>query len=378
MHMKTRKHWDIFCTVIDNFGDVGVCWRLARQLAVERGHTVRLWLDDLLPLSILVPGVKSDLSLQSIDQVEIRLWSGDFPTVAAADVVIEAFACELPTRYLEAMVRRQAPPVWINLEYLSAEPWVESAHCMASPHPRLQLTKHFFFPGFTSKTGGLIREAGIRPNQPPAAIVSMRNELGLPPPRAGELTVTLFAYENAALPGLVDAWVRGERRLSCLIPESKYRSDFMNLIGGHLRTGETFQRGQLTVHAIPFLPQADYDSLLRMSDLNFVRGEDSFVRAQWAMRPFVWQIYPQPAGTHLIKLESFMTRFLADLTPSAAQPCRDFWLAWNEQADAAGAWPGFAAALPTLNAHVVSWAGKLAETGDLATSLEDFVAKTLA
>ena len=31
--------WDIFCQVIDNHGDVGVCWRLARELAA-RGHTV--------------------------------------------------------------------------------------------------------------------------------------------------------------------------------------------------------------------------------------------------------------------------------------------------------------------------------------------------
>jgi hypothetical protein len=24
-----QLHWDIFCRVIDNFGDIGVCWRLA-------------------------------------------------------------------------------------------------------------------------------------------------------------------------------------------------------------------------------------------------------------------------------------------------------------------------------------------------------------
>ena len=39
--------WDIFCTVVDNYGDIGVCWRLARQLAAEHGFAVRLWVDDL-------------------------------------------------------------------------------------------------------------------------------------------------------------------------------------------------------------------------------------------------------------------------------------------------------------------------------------------
>ena len=36
---------DLFCRVIDNWGDAGVCWRLARQLVRERGAQVRLWID---------------------------------------------------------------------------------------------------------------------------------------------------------------------------------------------------------------------------------------------------------------------------------------------------------------------------------------------
>ena len=42
-----RLAWDIFCTVIDNYGDIGICWRLARQLRVDDGQRVRLWVDDL-------------------------------------------------------------------------------------------------------------------------------------------------------------------------------------------------------------------------------------------------------------------------------------------------------------------------------------------
>ena len=46
--------WDIFCNVVDNFGDIGVCWRLACNLA-SRGKRVRLWVDDVSPLAWMAP-----------------------------------------------------------------------------------------------------------------------------------------------------------------------------------------------------------------------------------------------------------------------------------------------------------------------------------
>ena len=41
-----RVTWDIFCSVVDNFGDIGVTWRLARQLVAvilptNDGHPVK-------------------------------------------------------------------------------------------------------------------------------------------------------------------------------------------------------------------------------------------------------------------------------------------------------------------------------------------------
>ncbi|MBY0444112.1 MAG: elongation factor P maturation arginine rhamnosyltransferase EarP, partial [Burkholderiales bacterium] len=43
--MNNTVRWDIFCRVIDNYGDIGVCWRLARQLSFEHGFAVRLMVD---------------------------------------------------------------------------------------------------------------------------------------------------------------------------------------------------------------------------------------------------------------------------------------------------------------------------------------------
>ena len=107
-----------------------------------------------------------------------------------------------------------------------------------------------------------------------------------------------------------------------------------------------------------------------------VRGEDSFVRAQWAARPFVWQIYPQTDTAHHDKLEAFLARYLVGLPPAAAAAQACFWRAWNDCADdgttPAAAWPAFADALPVLAAHARAWCEVQAALPDLAHRLTKF------
>ena len=371
--MNKALRWDIFCAVVDNYGDIGVCWRLARQLANEHGLQVRLWVDDLAPLAKLRPGSEASLDQQHFDGVEVRHWPKTFsPTAAAsvADVVIEAFACEIPDNYLEAMAQCQPAPAWINLEYLSAEDWVEGAHGLPSPHPRLALTKYFFFPGFTSRTGGLIREAEYDQRKAVFDEAAFCIRLGLPPKQDNQLTISLFGYENPALPGLLDAWARHPQPVVLLVPEGRLLPEIQAFFGHH---DKLMQRGHLTTHVIPFLPQQDYDALLWLCDLNFVRGEDSFVRAQWAEKPFVWHIYPQTDAAHMVKLEAFLFRYLDDLPAAVTASVRNFWIAWNDAGDSAAAWPAFAQSLPVLRKHARTWAGSTAAHGDLASNLLGFV-----
>jgi uncharacterized repeat protein (TIGR03837 family) len=159
-----RVSWDIFCNVIDNVGDIGVTWRLARQLVAEHNQQVCLWVDDLGTFCRLCPEADSQAALQVRRGVTIRYWpqhsSQQWQPVDAADVVIEAFACQLPDAYIDAMAQRSRPSLWLNLEYLSAEDWVGDCHGLPSLQPR-GLQKYFFFPGFTPHTGGLLREAGL-------------------------------------------------------------------------------------------------------------------------------------------------------------------------------------------------------------------------
>jgi uncharacterized repeat protein (TIGR03837 family) len=367
--------WDIFCAVIDNFGDIGICWRLARQLAAEHGIAVRLWVDDLPSLQRLCPEADPQAPSQSIHQVEIRHWPDPFPDPDPADVVIEAFGCALPENYLDAMARRTPRPVWINLEYLSAENWVEGCHGMASPHPRLPLTKHFFFPGFTPATGGLLREAGlaerrIRAQESPAALWQ---KLQLPPPQHDETTVSLFCYDTAPVGDLLAAWSASPAPVRCLLPEGRAMESAAAWFGlPAIRSGEVLHRGSLTLQVIPFLRQEDYDCLLWACDCNFVRGEDSFVRAQWAGRPMVWQIYVQEKNAHLVKLDAFMDRYCAGMDAETAAVVRAFHHGWNNHGKPD--WAAFRPHLASLHSHAQAWASRLSQQSDLTSNLVIFCA----
>lgn len=367
---------DIFCRVIDNFGDIGVCWRLARQLAAEHGLAVRLWVDDLASFARLERRIDPALARQTVAGVEAWHWNADSAQAEPAALVIEAFACEPPPAYVAAMATREARPVWLNLEYLSAEAWVEGCHALPSPHPRLPLTKHFFFPGFSVRTGGLIREAGLCDGldafrADPAAQRDFWQALVPGGVAAGVTKLSLFSYENDALAGLLDAWAEGQEALFCAVSSGRHEAQLRAWLAarGVRDEGGVARVGPLQLAFLPFLPQPDYDRLLAACDLNLVRGEDSFVRAQWAGRPLVWHIYRQEENAHQIKLEAFLARYQDGLAAAPARALRDFWLAW-ETAGAAGAhWPALRAALPELQAHAHAWREKLLQQADLASKL---------
>ncbi|MFZ5502788.1 MAG: elongation factor P maturation arginine rhamnosyltransferase EarP [Pseudomonadota bacterium] len=369
---------DIFCNVIDNYGDIGVGWRLARQLADEYGLQVRLWVDDLGSFAKLCPGADAALDVQRCFGVEVRLWSKAFPEVQPADLVIEAFACKLPPRYVGAMAAREHKPVWVNLEYLSAEGWVETHHKLPSPHPRLPLTKYFFFPGFTNKTGGLLLERDLLLQRDvfqndAAQQRSFWQSIGVTPPAAGVFKVSLFSYENAALAGLFDAWANGTQTVLCLVPEGRILPQLGEYFGGGApQVGSSHVRGKLQVRVVPFVAQADYDKLLWACDMNFVRGEDSFVRAQWAGKPLVWQIYPQEDAVHRQKLAAFLDIYSASLSPAAARATRDLWEIWNAQCSPRGVeWARVAEMSDVLNQQAKGWAGQLS-ANNLVLNLLDF------
>ncbi|MFQ6593317.1 MULTISPECIES: elongation factor P maturation arginine rhamnosyltransferase EarP [Pseudomonas] len=372
--MKAR--WDIFCSVVDNYGDIGVTWRLARQLVVEHGCEVCLWVDDLRAFERMCPEIDVRSPQQWQDGVEVRDWPADWPGAPSADVVIAAFACQLPPAYMEAMAERERVPLWMNLDYLSAEEWVVGCHRLPSVKFK-GVQKYFFFPGFRSGTGGLLREAGLLEQcqafqQDVPAQRQFLQTLGVFPATDARL-ISLFAYENAGLASWLDVLATDGRATHLLVPEGRILGDVQRWLGLEgLAAGDIHQRAALTVQVLPFVRQEQYDRLLWCCDFNAVRGEDSFVRAQWAGRPMLWHIYRQDEDIHLDKLDAFLQLYTAALSPAASAAVVTLWQAWNADGDMAQSWKMLLEHWPEVNQHAQTWCLEQGLQADLATALVQF------
>ena len=377
------RSWDVFCKVIDNFGDAAVCWRLARQLAAEHGGRVRLWIDAPGALHMLCAAVAGDRAWQSVAGVEVCRWVVDADFGAPAEIAIDAFGCGLPDAYAASMAERDPRSLWIILEYLSAEPWVSGHHGLPSPHPRLPLERYFFFPGVVPGTGGVLREASLERRRgafecDPMARDRFWRGLGFSAPAAAACVVSLFGYQNQAVGELLQIWAGGEHPVVLAVAWSPLRDQSGGCFGtASCGDGTSRKRGKLEARFLPFVEQTAYDELLWASDWNFVRGEDSFVRAQWAARPMVWHIYPQAEGAHRVKLEAFLDLYCAGLDNAVAVRLRGLWQGWNQSGrPLAGqlgtAWKGLEPHADALRKHARNWPGRLALPGGLAGNLAQY------
>lgn len=379
--MMANLQWDIFCKVIDNFGDIGVCWRLAADLAA-RGERVRLWVDDGSALAWMAP--------EGQPGVQVLPWTEALDVScldsAPCDVLIEAFGCDAAPEFIAAYsgihsskAQKDAPKsLWINLEYLSAEPYVARNHgltSLVSSGPAAGWHKVFFYPGFTPGTGGLLREPSLLLRQALFDHAAWLKQQGIE--WRGETLVSLFCYEPPALAQLLDDLthhgIQGQP-VRLLVAAGRATQAVKSLLASR-RAENTDQIGlkankylpeQLSISYLPLLTQIDFDHLLWASDINFVRGEDSIVRAIWAGKPFVWQIYPQDDGAHGPKLEAFLD--MLDAPPG----WRAFHRVWNGLSDEqlpplpdASGWQQMAA----------KNSAQLASQPDLTTSLLEYAAK---
>ena len=323
--MNSHRLWDIFCTVIDNHGDLGVCWRLTRQL-LDQGQSVRLWVDDASALAWMAP------QAHALPQMQVLAWadasqSEVLHTLAPAQVWLEAFGCRLPEAFVAHFVARTAAaqaqqPAWINLEYLSAQDWVPRMHRLPSPvmsGPAKGWTQHFFYPGFTPGTGGLLRETDVLERQQrfdPYQRSAWRQQR-VPDLAPNGLLISLFCYEPAALNPFLAQLVGTPHHL--LVTPGRPLAAVQHALAS--------MPAHPNWRALPYTDQDGFDEMLWACDLNFVRGEDSLVRALWAGRPFIWHIYPQDDHAHHAKLEAFLDWL------QAPESLRRAHRVWNGLAD---------------------------------------------
>jgi uncharacterized repeat protein (TIGR03837 family) len=371
--MNRQSQWDIFCKVIDNFGDIGVCWRLSADLA-ERGERVRLWVDDASALRWMAPlgaaGVEVLPWAQSLESTTVSARLAKQP----GDILIEAFGCDISPEFLALWVAQppQSQPArcWLNLEYLSAEGYVERCHALpslVSHGPAAGWTKWFFYPGFTPQTGGLLRESGLLHRM---TFFELENEQLCDPPR---LRVSLFCYEPTALATLLTEWSQhglAGQPVELLVTAGRSAQAVKTVLSQWPAEPKKADPELLNITWLPWLSQTEFDQLLWRCDLNFVRGEDSVLRALWAGKPFVWSIYPQDDGAHMPKLEAFLQQL------GASASLKAFHRAWNTAGDKLTALTALSAAdLADWHQHAEAARTALLEQEDMTARLLQFVAK---
>lgn len=300
----------LFCTVIDNFGDIGVCWRLAQMLHREQGCRVYLWLDDAAALAALSPNLPP---LPCRHQgIEIRPWreglEADSDGVPPPDLLLETFACTLPDSILNIV--RQHKPLWLNWEYLSAEDWAEAMH----GKPSLQADgseKYFWLMGFSERSGGLLRERDFSSRLAASDVFRRHLFAGRPSekPHSAVQNWLLFGYESPVWADWLAMWQAFGQPVRLLLAGGKI-IDSLKTAGvlpseALISDGSTWSCGCVELLRLPFVAQDDFDRLLACADGLIVRGEDSFVRAQFSGKPFLWHIYPQDEAAHFDKLAAF-------------------------------------------------------------------------
>lgn len=376
-------HVHLFCEVVDNFGDIGVCWRMARQMTDEHALKVTLWVDDLVSFHTICQQVDPALDQQTIKQVDVRHWTktvlDNVQPEQTGDVVIEGFGCTLPSAYVEAMAKRTTPPVWLNVEYLSAEDWVEGCHAMVSVHPSLPLKKYFFFPGFTEKTGGLLMDrktlaAKANFDHHPQQRWDYFAQRNIPVMEDARY-ISLFCYPHAPVKKLLEQLQQTQRKIVVVVPENTAVNALTAFCGQPLHAGESYCQHHMTICCVPFSDQSGYDHLLWACDINFVRGEDSFVRAQWAGKPFIWQIYPQDEKVHMIKLNAFLDHYLKNMPAQLQTEIKQLWYRWNDEPDnliSASQVNQLLNNLANWQQYSVQWQQNLLKNGDLVTNIISF------
>ncbi|MDR2578657.1 MAG: elongation factor P maturation arginine rhamnosyltransferase EarP [Chitinispirillales bacterium] len=309
---------DIFCHCIDNFGDAGVAYRFAAEFKAANAECrVRVFIDELQVLSEIADEIDAAKDVQVCGGITyVNTLSLDRELIASlgvAEVMVEIFACHIPEPLLEIAYERSR--LIINLEYFSAEEWVEGYHLKESLLGRGAVRKFFFMQGVREGTGGIIINSALKKLRDSTGGIDQLkviNDTVSPfgitvSPDDNTLTGTVFTYERgfdtlladlAALKHPVILLIFGaksQRGMSATLARLGVNGPYQHSIYKNIRLLYT-----------PFIAQHAYDTLLCCTDFNIVRGEDSLARALLSGKPFIWNAYIQDEKYQRVKVEALL------------------------------------------------------------------------
>jgi uncharacterized repeat protein (TIGR03837 family) len=318
---------DIISKVVDNFGDAGVALRLLRAFATGNNPLeIRLFIDKpdilekLLGRSWEFNGPGTILQLHEPEEtlnLSVNMKVYDWKSMPSPgdnkkpDLLIEMFGSGLPELYWPALLNvsavREKKGLWLNLEYLTAEPWAIDYHKTASLSPYPEFDRYFFMPGFTSGLGGLIMDGSFltikkrwdsyTPEAKSKARIELLKNLKINFPASIVKTrwISIFSYQKD-FTTLIDQ-INDSQNITVFLSPGKAVPDFLTY---REKSGKNFE-----CLTLPFLAQKDWDEFLLACDINFIRGEESLSRASLSGRPFIWQAYPLECQEHMEKVDAF-------------------------------------------------------------------------
>lgn len=360
----------VLCKVVDNFGDIGVCWRLARKLKrIAPSNEINLIVDDLDSFSKICGTVNPAVSLQVIDDIKIygsksdefcyKEFSGE--KNVRLQVILECFQCGRPD-WLEKILfddELNHTVQIIMIDYLSAEDYAESFHKLQSLTRRGKVKKVNFMPGFTSKTGGLTIDENWNSLLP-------RNSSG---------PVLFFSYGRNWQP-VIKGIERGMKAVcgsnKIMVAQGIGKASF-------IKSWKKTDCHTMELTELDYLNQNDWDEMMKNCSFLFIRGEESLSRACLSGIPFVWHAYPQSDEYQLVKVNALLGRMESFFTKSQFELIKKVWLIFNspesEYSDEQTEQAVFelVSAQNELEEGFGKFAANLRKNGDLAANLMTFI-----
>ena len=293
----------ILCKVVDNFGVIGVTFRMASHLKkINPSNTVNLIVDNLEAFKKIYSQVDASKKYQIVNGINVYDWnafdlcyasfSNDKEKAVLSSerlgVILECFQCGRPG-WLEKILFEDELEKTVHIimiDYLTAEAYAEDFHLLKSLTRRAKVQKVNFMPGFTDKTGGLIIDDGWK------EAVSY-NKDG---------PVLFFTYDKD-FSGVVRA-LKKSRFTTILLAQGKGKASFEKAWNENIKN----ENHPVKLEVLDYLDLYEWDEMLKKCSVLFIRGEETLSRSCLSGIPFIWHAYPQSDEYQLVKVQALLEK----------------------------------------------------------------------